>query len=138
MELEDLDNINKNDFLPLLPLNIKQELLDHNVGSAASGDSGMAVDDDGTTAGAASGSSGGGGTPAGSGNINDTTSAMDSSQHSRSNSNGLINTRSNSTNSNGGDCGGSGKNEQAANLCDNLPKQVRFWFSETLSNANWM
>lgn len=29
MELEDLDSINKNDFLPLLPLNIKQELLDN-------------------------------------------------------------------------------------------------------------
>lgn len=28
MELEDLDNINKSDFLPLLPLNIKEELLD--------------------------------------------------------------------------------------------------------------
>lgn len=37
MELEDLDNINKNDFLPLLPLNIKQELLD-NGGVAGSGD----------------------------------------------------------------------------------------------------
>lgn len=47
MELEDLDNINKNDFLPLLPLNIKQELLENN-GSAASG-------------GAGSGSCGGGG-----------------------------------------------------------------------------
>lgn len=28
MELEDLESINKNDFLPLLPLNIKQELMD--------------------------------------------------------------------------------------------------------------
>lgn len=28
MELEDLDNINKSDFLPLLPHNIKEELLD--------------------------------------------------------------------------------------------------------------
>lgn len=28
MELEDLDSINKNDFLPLLSLNVKQELLD--------------------------------------------------------------------------------------------------------------
>lgn len=35
MELEDLDNINKNDFLPLLPSNIKQELLDNGVGEAA-------------------------------------------------------------------------------------------------------
>lgn len=34
MELEDLDSINKNDFLPLLPLNIKQELLDNNGGEA--------------------------------------------------------------------------------------------------------
>lgn len=28
MDLEDLDNLNKNDFLPLLPSNIKEELLD--------------------------------------------------------------------------------------------------------------
>lgn len=34
MELEDLDNISKNDFLPLLSLNVKQELLDDGGGEA--------------------------------------------------------------------------------------------------------
>lgn len=37
MELEDLDSINKNDFLPLLPLNIKQELMDGGGGNVETG-----------------------------------------------------------------------------------------------------
>lgn len=37
MELEDLENINKNDFLPLLPLNIKQELMDGGGGNVETG-----------------------------------------------------------------------------------------------------
>lgn len=37
MELEDLESINKNDFLPLLPLNIKQELMDGGGGNVETG-----------------------------------------------------------------------------------------------------
>lgn len=71
MELEDLDNINKNDFLPLLPLNIKQELLDNN-GSiiAPTGGGEMGVGGGNNSAGGiADGASGSGGAEAsGSGN----------------------------------------------------------------------
>lgn len=63
MELEDLDNINKNDFLPLLPLNIKQELLDNNVGAV--GGSGATADGVGGIAGMGGSEAGGGSEPAG-------------------------------------------------------------------------
>lgn len=105
MELEDLDSISKNDFLPLLQFNIKQELLDHNVVGTATG-TGGGVDSDVdmgavmVTANSSSGSNSGGG---GGGNMN--------------NGNSL------GTASGPGESAGAG--ESIGNLCDSVQKQVR-------------
>lgn len=63
MELEDLDNINKNDFLPLLPLNIKQELLDSN-GSLVAPTGGDGADGEGEVGNVVDDASGSGINPA--------------------------------------------------------------------------
>lgn len=94
MELEDLDNINKNDFLPLLPLNIKQELLDNNGSiTTAPNDGGEVVaGGNGEGAGGCGGNDGG-------------------ASGSSSSGNGTT------------DVIGSG-NGETANICDSVEKQV--------------